>query len=205
MTEIIPNRTQNRRIRRNETRSFYVHENEFNGNDSSGCCNCKTVIDVLQYILNFYAIVIITLMVLIGSIIFLFLPVTQLIMQYVYNQTSCTSFISPKTWLIVDGVMHIITIIIFLLILKNFKMYETQILETGQRDNKNFMHVFVFVLFRLYYFLLMCEYAWIFTGAVMFARDCKYYINEQINVLMWINLIGNPFVSILTLCVFIKL
>ena len=111
------------------------------------------------------------MVVVLGGII----PITEFIMANKYKskmEDTCDSFLSPYVWIIVNGVVNWISIIIPFMWLFN----------RSSSDEPNSK-------LSLRKFILCFDLAWIICGCVMFWHDCSQLENKSMNNFYWFVLI----------------
>jgi len=112
------------------------------------------------------------------------LPIIEIVMAIEHkNDMQCDSFISPYTWLIVQGILGICiaTGIIF-----TCGAFST-ISNTNENENMQtciIMFSYIFIIT-----IALCDIVWLIIGSVMFWRDCYDLKPSSMNTLFWVVLI----------------
>lgn len=100
------------------------------------------------------------------------LPIVIFIMANKYkNDLYCDSIISPYDWLIIEGVVVLMSSVMSILLIFSLNENTSNILKS---------------LIIVSIFISAFNFAWLIVGSIMFWRDCLTAFPKPISILLWI-------------------
>lgn len=116
--------------------------------------------------------------------LFYTLPITEFIMATEHrHEMKCDSFMSPYTWMIVEGIIGMFIGTVFSLITVG------GFIAIQENENENCILSIVTILGIPLIIVNVFNFVWLIIGSIMFWRDCSNLEPESMNTLYWIVLI----------------